>query len=254
MSTTTTIHGIHAVLSALRNDPQHVQGLWYDAARRDKRLRELLALAEACGVSVHASSADDLDRRAGSHRHQGVLARYQAPSSGLTEADLERVLDESGPAPLLLVLDGVSDPHNLGACLRTAEAAGVAAVIAPRDKAVGLTPVVRKVACGAAEVLPFVQVTNLARCLDGLKARGIWVVGAAGEGERTLFEAALDGPLALVLGAEGKGLRRLTRERCDVLVHIPMLGQVESLNVSVATGVCLYEALRQRRTQSAVDS
>ena len=156
------------------------------------------------------------------------------------------MIEASTSPPLLLVLDGITDPHNLGACLRTADASGVLAVIAPKDKSVGLTPTVRKVASGAAETVPFVQVTNLARTLDQLKARGVWVVGTADDGEASIHEADLKGPLALVMGAEGKGMRRLTREKCDVLVRIPMLGQVESLNVSVATGVCLYEALRQR--------
>lgn len=245
MSSHTSIHGLHAVLSALRNDPEHVQALWYDGSRKDERLREILQHAQAAQILTHALSGAELDKRAGTHRHQGVLLQYAPASAALGENALYELLDALTGPPLLLVLDGVTDPHNLGACLRTADAVGVAAVIVPKDKAVGLTPTVRKVASGAAETVPFVQVSNLARCLDTLKQRGIWLIGAAGEGAASLYETDLRGPLALVMGAEGKGLRRLTRERCDSLVQIPMRGQVESLNVSVATAVCLYEALRQ---------
>ena len=173
------------------------------------------------------------------------MARYEGPAP-LGEKDLEELLDGLSEPPFLLVLDQVQDPQNLGACLRTADAAGVHAVIAPRDNAVGLTPTVHKVASGAARTIPFIQVTNLARCLRGLKERGVWLVGLAGEGEQTLYQADLAGPLALVMGAEDTGLRRLSREHCDFLVQIPMRGEVESLNVSVATGVALFEALRQR--------
>jgi 23S rRNA (guanosine2251-2'-O)-methyltransferase len=186
-----------------------------------------------------------LDRAAHGANHQGAVAWVRAPAAR-AEKDLIRILDEADGPAFLLILDGVQDPHNLGACLRTADAAGVHALVSPKDNAVGLTPVVCKVASGAAETVPYVQVTNLARTIDGLKERGIWLIGTAGEAESSLFETDLTAPLALVMGGEGKGLRRLTRGRCDLLVRLPMLGAVESLNVSVAAGICLYEAARQR--------
>jgi 23S rRNA (guanosine2251-2'-O)-methyltransferase len=194
-------------------------------------------------VTVDAAS---LDKLADGGRHQGVLAEVAA-RSGDPETQLEEALEAAGPTPLLLVLDGVQDPHNLGACLRSADAAGVAAVIAPRDRAAGLTPVVRKVAAGAAEAVPFVAVVNLARTLRELKERGLWLVGTDDSADKSLHDVDLTGPLALVMGSEGEGMRRLTRECCDQLVSIPMAGAVESLNVSVATGVVLFEAVRQRR-------
>ena len=243
------IYGLHAVGAALRHEPQRLRGLWVDRRRRDARIRELLALAEAAGVRVYAEDAEALDRQCGGERHQGVFARMKVAERQWREDELDALLDAiEGPA-LLLVLDGVQDPHNLGACLRSADAAGVHAVLAPNDRAAGLTPTVRKVACGAAEHVPFIPVTNLARTLRELKQRGIWLVGAAGEAEADLYAMDLAGPVALVLGAEEKGLRRLTREECDYLAHIPMTGTVESLNVSVATGVFLFEALRQRRAR-----
>lgn len=246
MSEESLLFGIHAVRSALEHDPGRITGLWIDRGRRDRRLLELVELAQAAGVAVQWADAKTLERQSGAERHQGVVARYRAPS-GYSEQVLYERLDAATTVPLVLVLDGVTDPHNLGACLRSADGAGALAVVVPKDRAVGLTPVVRKVASGAAETVPLVQVTNLARTLDALKARGLWVVGTAGEAASDLYSADLNVPLALVMGAEGKGLRRLTAERCDLLVHIPMLGAVESLNVSVATGVCLFEALRQRR-------
>ncbi|HNB89060.1 MAG TPA: 23S rRNA (guanosine(2251)-2'-O)-methyltransferase RlmB [Plasticicumulans sp.] len=243
------IYGLHAVGAALRHEPQRLRGLWVDRRRRDARIKELLALAEAAGVRVYAEDAEALDRQCGGERHQGVFARMKAAERQWREDELDALLDAiEGPA-LLLVLDGVQDPHNLGACLRSADAAGVHAVLAPNDRAAGLTPTARKVACGAAEHVPFIPVTNLARTLRELKQRGIWLVGAAGEAEADLYAMDLAGPVALVLGAEEKGLRRLTREECDYLAHIPMTGTVESLNVSVATGVFLFEALRQRRAR-----
>ena len=248
MSRDSRIFGLHAVTAALRNDPENVTRLLVDRGRHDRRLKELLDLAREQGIRVEQADARQLEREAGGDRHQGVVAHYQAPEA-LGEEALDDIL-AANPQPLLLVLDGVTDPHNLGACLRTADAAGVAAVIVPRDKAVGLTPTVRKVACGAAESVPFIQVTNLARTLETLKQQGLWVVGAAGEGAAELYDVDLTGGCVLAMGAEGSGLRRLTREHCDHLVRIPMRGQVESLNVSVATGVCLYEALRQRRAAS----
>ena len=240
-----TVIGLHAVESALRSDPRRIVSLHYKASRRDRRLAQLLALAREVGVEAHQADERELARLADGGRHQGVVARCRAvklPDEDALFARLE-TLDE---APLLLVLDGVTDPHNLGACLRTADAAGVHAVIIPRDNAVGLTPAARKVASGAADSVLLVQVTNLSRTLEKLQRAGVWIVGTAGDAETSLYEQDLTGPLAIVMGAEGKGLRRLTRERCDYLVSLPMRGQVESLNISVATGICLYEALRQR--------
>jgi len=209
-------------------------------------LAEIAELARAAGARIRQVERDELERAAQGVNHQGVLARVRIPAPR-SEQELSAIIERAEGPPLLLILDEVQDPHNLGACLRSADAAGVQAVVAPKDKAVGLTPAVCKVASGAAETVPYVQVTNLARAMDGLKERGLWMIGAAGEAETELFEADLRGPLGLVMGSEGKGLRRLTRERCDRLVRLPMLGSVESLNVSVAAGICLYEALRQRR-------
>ena len=241
------VFGLHAVAALLEHEPGRVTRLWVLASRKDARLNRLVDLARKRGVPINESTRVELDSLAEGARHQGVVAAYAGESAPLGEADLERLLDavQEGPA-LVLVLDGVQDPHNLGACLRTADAAGAHAVVAPRDRAVGLTPAVLKVASGAAESVPFVQVTNLARTLRALKDRGLKVVGAAGEAEQSVFAADLSGPLALVMGGEGGGLRRLTREQCDALVRVPMAGTVESLNVSVAAGVCLYEAVRQR--------
>ncbi len=239
------ITGIHAVLAALTRSPERVQALWVSRERRDRRLGEILAAARDAGIKVHQVPRATLDRMAG-ERHQGVAARVQETTVRRAE-DLGEFLDTLAGAPLLLVLDGVQDPHNLGACLRSAEAAGAHAVIVPRDNSAPLSPVARRAAAGAAESVPFFQVTNLARCLDDLKQRGIWLVGATQDAETELYRADLKGPLALVLGGEGKGLRRLTREHCDVLVGIPMAGAVASLNVSVATGICLFEAVRQRK-------
>jgi 23S rRNA (guanosine2251-2'-O)-methyltransferase len=241
-----TIVGIHAVRTALKHGAQRIDSLLFDVARRDRRLRQLLDEARAAGVKPEPSDKAALDRLSGGVNHQGVVAHGEMPAS-LGEAELDRLLAELEGPPFLLVLDGVTDPHNLGACLRSADGAGVHAVIAPRDRAGGLTPVVCKVASGAAETMPFVQVTNLARTLRYLQeAHRVFVVGAAGEAEAALYEADLRGPLALVMGAEGQGLRRLTRETCDQLVRLPMAGQVDSLNVAVAAGICLYEAVRQR--------
>jgi 23S rRNA (guanosine2251-2'-O)-methyltransferase len=250
MSKETPIGGINSVRAALDLGAQAISGVWLDRRRRDRRLAELAGLARAAGLAVRQVDRSTLDAAADGINHQGVLAWVKAPDSRKAQ-DLDTLLDGLDGPPLLLVLDGVTDPHNLGACLRSADGAGVHAVIAPKDKAVGLTPVAVKVASGAAESVPFVQVTNLARTLDGLKERGIWLIGTAGDASQTLFETDLKGPVALVLGSEGKGLRRLTRERCDILARLPMQGRVDSLNVSVAAGICLYEALRQRLTRSA---
>jgi len=239
------IAGLHAVLGALKREPARVEALWVDNRRRDRRIGEILAMAHSQGIQVQRVPRETLDTLVPDARHQGVVARFAGRPAG-DEDTLWDLLEGLNVPPMLLVLDGVTDPHNLGACLRTAAAAGAQALIVPRDRAAGLTPVVRKVASGAAESLPFVQVTNLARTLDAIKSRGIWVVGADGGAPTTLHAANLSGPLALVLGAEGQGLRRLTRERCDLLVAIPLCGPIESLNVSVACGVCLFEAKRQR--------
>lgn len=238
------VYGIHAVAALLARAPERIVELRVQEGRVDQRMQQLLAAAEAAGVTVERVPRAELDRQQ-EGRHQGVVARLAAQVE-YRESDLEVLLERAG-TPFLLVLDGVTDPHNLGACLRSADAAGVTAVIAPKDKAAGLTPVVRKVACGAAETVPFVQVTNLARTLKQLQELGVWIVGAAGEAERSLYEQELTGPIALVMGAEGSGMRRLTKDCCDFLVNLPMAGSVSSLNVSVATGICLFEAVRQRR-------
>jgi 23S rRNA (guanosine2251-2'-O)-methyltransferase len=239
------VYGIHAVDSLLRRNPQQVKCLWMQSGREDKRMASLLALAENQGVKIERETRKALDARVNG-RHQGVIAETMGASRHWDEAALFALLEELPAPALLLVLDGVTDPHNLGACLRSADAAGVDAVIVPKDKSADLNATVRKVACGAAEVMPFVRVTNLARTLAGLKERGIWLYGAAGEAENSLYDSDLTSPLALVMGAEGAGLRRLTRESCDYLVKLPMAGSVASLNVSVATGVCLFEVVRQR--------
>ena len=245
-----TVFGVHAVRALLDRRPKDVQRLVLQAGRNDKRVQQLVELAREHGVKVESRPPAELDALAPGQVHQGVVARVTA-ATALDEDDLLIRLDAAGRPPLLLVLDGVQDPHNLGACLRSADAVGADAVVVPRDRATGLTPVVRKVAAGAAETVPFVQVTNLARFLRALKEQGVWIVGTDGEAETLHYAADLKGPLALVLGAEGTGMRRLTREHCDVVVKLPMLGAVESLNVSVAAGVLLYEALRQRGTSAA---
>jgi 23S rRNA (guanosine2251-2'-O)-methyltransferase len=244
MSDARIIFGFHAVLSRIRQNPQGVQEILVDKERVDPRMKDLLALAKEKNVRVMQLERSRIDGMAGNGRHQGVLARVvDAP---MPYMDIHDVLESLNEPPFLLILDGVEDPHNLGACLRVADAMGVHAVIAPKDNAVGLNATVRKVACGAAESVPFIAVTNLARTMRELKDAGVWLIGAAAEAEGDLFNTKLQGPLALVLGAEGTGLRRLTAETCDQLVRIPMFGSVESLNVSVASGICLYEARRQR--------
>lgn len=246
MSGSSKIVGLHAVESALRNDPERVELLYFKTSRQDNRLGGVLELARKAGVKTQSTDDKQLAKMAGGQRHQGVVAFYQA-ADARSESELEQLLDDLDHAAFLLVLDGVTDPHNLGACLRSADAAGVDAVIFPKDNAVGLTPVVRKVASGAADTVPTFVVTNLSRTLAGLQERGIWTAGTSDDADKNLYQQDLTGPLALVMGAEGKGMRRLTRERCDYLVSIPMAGQVESLNISVAAGVCLFEAVRQRR-------
>jgi 23S rRNA (guanosine2251-2'-O)-methyltransferase len=240
------VYGLHAVASLLASRPTAVRTLWIASGAADRRLAGLVAQAEAVAIPVRRIARRELDQRYPAARHQGVVAELQAAAGERGEKSLAAFLDAiDGPA-FLLVLDGVQDPHNLGACLRTADAAGVHAVIMPRDRAVGITPVVSKVACGAAESVPVFSVTNLARTLRQLRAAGIWIYGTSDSADANLYQADLRGPLAIVLGSEGKGMRRLTREHCDHLLAIPMAGRVESLNVSVAAGVLLYEAQRQR--------
>ncbi|MDO5070999.1 MAG: 23S rRNA (guanosine(2251)-2'-O)-methyltransferase RlmB [Pasteurella multocida] len=239
------IYGIHAVSAFLNNAPERLIEVYALKGRDDKRLQPLLNELHRLGITIQFVNRQTLDKKAEGEVHQGIMARVQ-PAKELNEADLDTLLQNQSN-PLLLVLDGVTDPHNLGACLRTADAAGVCAVIVPKDKSAQLTAIARKVACGAAEVVPLIRVTNLARTLRELQQKhNIWVVGTAGEATNTLYQTQLTGGLALVMGAEGEGMRRLTREHCDQLISIPIAGSVSSLNVSVATGVCLFEIVRQR--------
>lgn len=245
-SSTEFIFGLHAVNALIQHSPQQLIKLYVLQGRLDKPMQILISLAEELDIAIEYLSRNDLNKLAPEQNHQGIIANCRAAVQ-YTEADLEALLAGLTVPPLLLILDGVQDPHNLGACLRTADAAGVHIVIAPKDQSVGLTPAVRKVACGAAENVPFIQVTNLARTLRLLKDQGIWLFGAAGEAGAThLYQTKLAGAIGIVMGAEGSGLRRLTRELCDALIAIPMFGSVTSLNVSVATGICLYEVVRQR--------
>ena len=237
------VFGIHAVGALLQRAPQDVLELFVMKDRDDKRMQPLIQDARQNGISVQFCNRKTLDDMVGG-QHQGIIAKARLQSSG-SEADLAAIVAQHDK-PFILVLDGVTDPHNLGAILRSADAAGVHAVVSPKDRSVKLTSVVRKVACGAAESVPFITITNLARTLRELQDAGVWVVGTAGETETTIYQADFKGPLAIVLGAEGEGLRRLTRETCDSLVKIPMFGSVSSLNVSVAAGICLFEAVRQR--------
>lgn len=241
---TRIIYGLHAAQSVLKHQADTIDALYFDAKRQDQRLQQILQLAQTQEVECIPCNKDELNKKSGGEQHQGILIEAHEKQHHQT---LEELLDNLQEPPLLLVLDGVTDPHNLGACLRTADAAGVHAVIFPKDKSASINATVRKVACGAAEVMPVYPVTNLARCLEQLQQRGIWIIGTAGEAEKTLYELELKGPMALVMGAEGKGMRRLTRDHCDYLAKLPMAGSVSSLNVSVATGVCLFEMARQRQ-------
>ena len=245
MTATRTLYGFHAVTARLKLRPESIRAIYVAGARTDARARDLLARAKAAGCAVEAADNARLAELAGTDRHQGVVALVEAQAAPVT---LDEVLDALAEPALLLVLDGVSDPHNLGACLRSADAFGAHAVVVPKDRAVGVNATVAKAASGAADTVPVVTVTNLARALRELKERGIWILGADAGGE-SLFEADLGGPVAWVLGAEGAGLRRLTRELCDRIVGIPLSGSVESLNVSVAAGICLY-ATRQQRNRA----
>jgi 23S rRNA (guanosine2251-2'-O)-methyltransferase len=237
------IFGFHAVTARLRHEASSVEEIYVDAGRVDRRMQDLLNAAKAAGVRVIPVDDARLSNIVSTRRHQGVVAKAGELSLA---RNLDELLDAIVGPPLLLVLDGITDPHNLGACLRVADGAGAHAVIAPKDRAVGLNATAAKVASGAAETVPYITVTNLARTLRELKEREIWLIGTSEDGEKGLYEADFSGPAALVMGSEGEGMRRLTRETCDVLVNVPMFGSVESLNVSVASGVCLYEARRQR--------
>ena len=245
-SNTRLIHGFHPIMARLRHDPESVKEIYLDNNRQDRRVKDLLRLAEQANARVVQVENPRIEGMAPNARHQGVVARVDARQKAI---HLDDVLDTLEEPPFLLVLDGITDPRNLGACLRVADAAGVHAVIAPKDRVVGLTDVALKAASGAAETVPYIMVTNLARTLRVLKERDIWVIGTAGEAMEDLYTAKwpTTGGVAWVMGAEGDGMRRLTRETCDSLVKIPMAGSVDSLNVSVAAGVCLFEAVRRRR-------
>lgn len=243
MASRRVLAGFHAVNARLRHAPDSIEVLYVDGERHDARMNQLLERAEQARVRIVAVDARRLHGLAGDVPHQGVVALY---AERATAATLDDVLAAVRSDTLLLLLDGVTDPRNLGACLRVADAAGVAAVIVPRDRSAALTPVVAKAAAGATETLPLVAVINLARAMDELKDAGVWIAGASGDAPTSLYELTLTGPLAWALGAEGEGLRRLTRERCDWLARIPLAGHVESLNVSVAAGICLFETVRQR--------
>ena len=247
-SSSKNLFGFHAVGVRIKTAPTSVFEVFYDVQRRDARMRQFTDRAREAGIKLVESDGLRLAKMCGSHGHQGVVARVNALAQVTSLDELLENLEAAGVKnPLLLVLDSVTDPHNLGACLRVADGAGAHAVIAPKDHAAGISAIVSKVASGAAETMPYFMVTNLARTLGELKERNIWCIGTSDDAEKTIYDADLKGPVALVLGAEGEGMRQLTRKTCDELVSIPMHGAVESLNVSVASGVCLYEALRQRR-------
>jgi 23S rRNA (guanosine2251-2'-O)-methyltransferase len=243
MSRASVVYGFHAVTARIRHRPTSIREIVVDANRHDPRLKRLFQAAAEKGVAVHSGASKRLDDLAGSGQHQGVVALVDAHTE---LRSLATILDSVDEAALLLVLDGVTDPHNLGACLRVADGLGAHAVVAPKDRSVGMTATVEKVASGAAQTVPYIVVTNLARELRAMNDRGVWTVGASQAAQSPLAQCDLRGPIALVLGAEGRGLRRLTEQTCDILAGIPLMGTVESLNVSVAAGICLYEARRQR--------
>ena len=238
------VYGLHAVTTLLQRSPDQVTEVWVQKGRLDKRMERVLDEAMKLGIAVREADKGLLNQKVEGN-HQGVIA-FRKPIQQASERNLPDILEKIEDTPFILILDGVTDPHNLGACIRTADAAGVHLVIAPKDKSAPLNATAAKVACGAAEVVPYVQVTNLARTMKDLQERGIWIIGTAGEATSSVYQQDLKGPLALVMGAEGAGMRRLTREHCDGLINIPMAGEVSSVNVSVATGICLFEAVRQR--------
>jgi 23S rRNA (guanosine2251-2'-O)-methyltransferase len=244
------VFGIHAVNALLKHAPERFIEMWLLKGRDDERLLPIINLARKYGIATQLVQRRVLDEKSLGEQHQGVIARVK-PGKILTENDLDDIIsatEKRGVPPFLLILDGVTDPHNLGACLRNSDAAGVQAIVVPKDNAAKITSTVRKVAVGAAETVPLIQVTNLSRTMKHLQQMGVWIVGTAGETDTCLYDVKLSGPMALVMGAEGKGMRRLTRENCDQLVKLPMAGSVSSLNVSVATGICLFEMVRQRIT------
>lgn len=238
------IFGLHAVQSLLQKEPGRITHLHIQKGREDQKITTLMTLAKQNGIAIEFVSRQTLDKLTQDANHQGVLAHCKQVAT-YQESDLKNIIASLSVPPFFLILDGVQDPHNLGACFRSADAAGVHAIIAPKDRAVGITPIVSKVASGAAEIVPFVQVTNLVRAMEILKEQGVWLYGASAEAKQSLYQTNLTGPVGIVLGAEGVGLRRLTEEHCDFLINIPMLGSVSSLNVSVAAGVCLFEKVRQ---------
>ena len=248
MAQTELIYGIHSIDAVLANEPERLLEVMVAKGRNDERMNKTVNIARKNGISVQFVHKKTLYDKSRGEQHQGILA-IAKPARVLHEQDLEQLLsrlESNSTKPLLLVLDGVTDPHNLGACLRNADAAGAHAIIVPKDKSVGITPVVSKVAVGAAQTVPLIQVTNLSRTIKYLQEKHIWVVGTAGEAQQLIYDCKLKGAIALVMGAEGKGMRRLTRESCDELVKLPMAGAISSLNVSVACGICLFEIVRQR--------
>lgn len=240
------VYGLHAVITLLERSPEQIMELWLLDTRNDKRMQKVLDLARAQEIAVRETDKGLMSQKTEEANHQGVIA-WRKPRQNVTEKHLPEILDNLTGTALILILDGITDPHNLGACLRTADAAGAQLVLAPKDQSAPLNATVAKVACGAAEVVPYIQVTNLARTMKELQERGIWIIGTAGEADQDIYQQDLTGPVALVMGAEGSGMRRLTREKCDFLANIPMAGEVSSVNVSVATGICLFEAVRQRK-------
>jgi 23S rRNA (guanosine2251-2'-O)-methyltransferase len=238
------VFGIHSVHTILKSSPQRITELQVQRGRDDARLQKILNLADQHGIKVHWSTVKQLNELVDG-RHQGVVALCKEGAT-YNEDYLMALVEESGQSGFFLVLDGITDPHNLGACLRSADGAGVQAIIVPKDNSVGLTPVVYKVASGAAETVPLITVTNLARTLQKLQQKGLWIIGTSGDASNTLYDIDLTGPIAIVMGSEGSGMRQLTRSHCDFLCKLPMAGEVSSLNISVATGICLFEAVRQR--------
>ncbi|NRA84889.1 MAG: 23S rRNA (guanosine(2251)-2'-O)-methyltransferase RlmB [Gammaproteobacteria bacterium] len=244
MSKHDLLFGLHSVEAVLVNEPERILEIFVLKGREDQRMTKVIGVARRNGISIAFVGKKTMDEKANGESHQGIIANART-AKVKTEAELDQIIAEN-KHPFLLILDGVTDPHNLGACIRSADAAGVHAVIVPKDKSASLTPVVRKVACGAAETMPLIQVTNLARTMREIQQQGVWIIGTAGEATSELFDTKIEGSVALVMGAEGKGMRRLTREHCDELVSLPMSGSVSSLNVSVTTGICLFEVVRQR--------